>query len=133
MPYDDLKPFHEFLPQAFQIPPLKDKDVERIRGLSCASEKLLAIFQSVYDPEMPISLWDLGLIYRWSLDIPICRVEMTLTSPACPVAQSLPQFLKLCIAEYIPECSDISIHLVWTPPWGPDRLTERGQLLFQSL
>lgn len=83
---------------------------------------------TVYDPEIPVNIYELGLIY--DLDVsPDGRVKiaMTLTSPACPVAGSLPGEVEAKVRE-IESVSDVAVELVWDPPWTPDRMTEAARL-----
>jgi len=82
----------------------------------------------VYDPEVPVNIYDLGLIY--SIDISPdnkVRLRMTLTSPACPVAESLPGEVRATVSR-IPQAADCEIDLVWDPPWGPDKMSDVAKL-----
>jgi len=85
---------------------------------------IVQILRSIYDPEIPINIYDLGLIYSINID-PENRVKinMTLTAPACPVAGSLPGEVEAKI-ENIPEVKSADVTLVWDPPWDRSRLTE---------
>jgi len=84
--------------------------------------------KSVYDPEIPLNIYDLGLIYDISLEEgSVVRVLMTLTSPNCPVAESLPGDVKRAIKK-IPEVTEIEIKLTFDPPWDYDRLSEEARL-----
>ena len=82
----------------------------------------------VYDPEIPVNIFDLGLIY----DIVVkpdglVQIEMTLTSPACPVAGSLPGEVEMRVRE-LDWVKDVEVELVWDPPWTPDLMSEGARL-----
>jgi FeS assembly SUF system protein len=100
-------------------------DAEQTAALRPA---VVAALSEVFDPEIPINIYELGLIY----DIIIDRsravgIRMTLTAPACPAAQSLPGEVKQRIAK-IPEVSDVKVDIVWDPPWDRDRMSDAAKL-----
>jgi len=83
---------------------------------------------SVYDPEIPVNIYELGLIY--GVDISgegAVTVRMTLTAPACPAAQSLPVEVEQKVAA-LPGVSGVKVDIVWDPPWGPDKMSEAARL-----
>ena len=84
--------------------------------------------KTVYDPEIPVNIYELGLIYNIDIS-PDGKVDivMTLTSPGCPVAESLPKEVELKIAT-IDDVNKVNIELVWDPPWTPDRMSEAARL-----
>ncbi|MAH89737.1 MAG: SUF system Fe-S cluster assembly protein [Candidatus Pelagibacter sp.] len=91
-------------------------------------EKVIAEIKKVYDPEIPVNIYDLGLIYK--IDIKNeneAYVEMTLTSPNCPVADSLPKMVKENINS-IEEVKKVDLKLVWNPPWTKDMMSEEAKL-----
>ncbi|MHB8346520.1 MAG: DUF59 domain-containing protein [Acidiferrobacterales bacterium] len=83
----------------------------------------------VFDPEIPLNIYDLGLIY--SLDIDelrgVVHVRMTLTSPACPVAQTFPCTVECALRE-VPGVKEVTVELVWDPPWSQDSMSEAAKL-----
>ncbi len=82
----------------------------------------------VYDPEIPVNIYELGLIYNVAIDAAgNVVIDMTLTSPACPVAGSLPGEVEMRVRE-VGGVSDVKVELVWDPPWTPDRMTEAERL-----
>ncbi|MGE5519349.1 MAG: iron-sulfur cluster assembly protein [Candidatus Dadabacteria bacterium] len=91
-------------------------------------EKVIDMIQSVYDPEIPVNIYDLGLIYRIDI-LPINNVQvtMTLTAPGCPAAQSLPVEVDQRIRE-IPEVNDVHVAVTWDPPWDKSMMSETAQL-----
>jgi FeS assembly SUF system protein len=111
-------------------PPPETPDVERPDGEEDPEllEPVLEALKTVRDPEIPINLVDLGLIYELAVKKGgIVYVEMTLTTPACPVAQSMPGEVEAAIRD-VPGVSDVRVKLVWTPPWDRDRMSEEAKL-----
>jgi FeS assembly SUF system protein len=111
-------------------PPPEAPDVERPEGEDDPEllEPVLEALKTVRDPEIPINLVDLGLIYELAVKKGgIVYVEMTLTTPACPVAQSMPGEVEAAIRD-VPAVSDVRVKLVWTPPWDRDRMSEEAKL-----
>jgi FeS assembly SUF system protein len=91
-------------------------------------DKIVAALQTVYDPEIPLNIYDLGLIYKLAIDpANAVKVQMTLTAPGCPVAGSILAEVKRKI-EAIPEVPKVDVELVWDPPWTRDRLSEAARL-----
>ncbi|MES9852996.1 MAG: SUF system Fe-S cluster assembly protein [Candidatus Thiodiazotropha sp. L084R] len=91
-------------------------------------DDLIDALRTVYDPEIPINIYDLGLIYRLDIDDQgSVEVEMTLTAPACPVAGTLPKEVGRVI-DAVPGVRDATIRLVWQPPWSKERMSEEALL-----
>jgi len=91
-------------------------------------ERVIAGVREVYDPEIPLNIYDLGLIYRIDIsEESHIAIDMTLTSPMCPVAESLPGEVELA-ARGVDGVSDVVIELVWDPPWGPEVMSEAARL-----
>ena len=89
---------------------------------------VLAALKTVRDPEIPMDLVELGLIYELIVKQGgTVYVEMTLTTPACPVAASMPGEVEAAIRT-VPGVDDVRVKLVWTPPWGPEKMTEEARL-----
>ena len=91
-------------------------------------EKIIAEIKKIYDPEIPVNIYELGLIY----DVKIennnsVKVKMTLTTPNCPVAESLPKEVKDSIME-LPEINDVDLQVVWDPPWDKSMMSEAAKL-----
>ena len=90
--------------------------------------KVIEALQQVYDPEIPVNIYELGLIYDIHVgDDDSVKIKMTLTAPACPVAGSLPGEVERRV-EAIPEVKSASVELVWDPPWSRDRMSEAALL-----
>ena len=110
--------------------PPETPDVERPEGENDPEllEPVLDALKTVRDPEIPLNLVELGLIYELVvLKGGVVYVEMTLTTPACPVAQSMPGEVEAAIGA-VPGVSDVRVKLVWTPPWDKDRMSEEARL-----
>ena len=91
-------------------------------------QKVITALQTVYDPEIPLNIYDLGLIYKLSIDaVNAVKVEMTLTAPGCPVADDIVREVKRKV-ETIPEVPRVVVELVWDPPWSRDMLSEAARL-----
>lgn len=91
-------------------------------------EKVIDMLKNCYDPEIPVNIFELGLIYEIAIDDEAnIEVKMTLTSPACPVAGSLPGEVEAKIRD-IPEVNDVKIKLVWSPPWDKDMMSDVAKL-----
>lgn len=89
--------------------------------------------KQVYDPEIPVNIYDLGLIYALEVDDNNnVRIAMTLTSPGCPVAGSLPASVEAA-ARSVTEVNDVSVELVWQPPWDQARMSEAARLQLDML
>ena len=87
-------------------------------------EKIIQTLKTCYDPEIPVDIFELGLIYEIAIDDKSnVKIKMTLTSPACPVAGSLPPEVEAKV-KAIPEVNDAKIELVWSPPWDKDMMSE---------
>lgn len=82
----------------------------------------------VYDPEIPVNIYELGLVYNIIVDSSAgVKIEMTLTSPGCPAAQTIPGDVERRIRE-IPGIADVRVEVVWDPPWSKDRMSEAAKL-----
>ena len=91
-------------------------------------EKIIDALRTIYDPEIPLNIYDLGLIYRLALDATnAVKIDMTLTAPGCPVAGDIVASVKRTV-EAIPEVPRVDVELVWDPPWTRDRLSEAARL-----
>lgn len=100
----------------------KKKKTEKLQEL------VIAALKEVYDPEIPVNIYDLGLIYAVDIDENnLVEIKMTLTSPGCPVAQTFPGTVERAV-NTVEGVSDCSVELVWEPPWDQDRMTEAARL-----
>ena len=90
-------------------------------------EKVITEIKKIYDPEIPVNIYELGLIYDISIKDKDVSVKMTLTTPNCPVAESLPKEVKDSILE-IKEVNKVDLDLVWEPPWDKSMMSEAAKL-----
>lgn len=90
--------------------------------------QVIAVLRSVYDPEIPVNIYDLGLVY--GLDVTPAgevHVRMTLTAPNCPVAQSFPETVRAALL-CVPGVGEVRVELVWEPPWSRENMSEAARL-----
>lgn len=100
-------------------------DTARSAAMKPAIVKALS---RVFDPEIPVNIYDLGLIYDIIVDASAAvGIRMTLTAPACPAAQFLPEQVRSAVAG-VPDVSDVKVDVVWEPPWDRDRMSEAAKL-----
>ena len=96
--------------------------------MSELKEKVISEIKKIYDPEIPVNIYELGLIYKVEVNGENkVNVEMTLTSPNCPVAESLPKEVKES-AMQVEEIEDVDLELVWEPPWTKDMMSDAAKL-----
>ena len=91
-------------------------------------DKIISEIKKIFDPEIPVNIYELGLIYKIEIkDSKKVLIEMTLTSPNCPVAESLPKSVKDNILK-LEDVEDVDLQLVWDPPWTKDKMSEAAKL-----
>ena len=90
-------------------------------------EKIVRTLKTIYDPEIPVDIYELGLIYDIKVETNTAKVKMTLTSPNCPVAESLPKEVKDSIMQ-VEGIEKVDLELVWDPPWNKDMMSEAAKL-----
>ena len=91
-------------------------------------EKIIKEIKKIYDPEIPVNIYELGLIYEVKVEKDNnVKVKMTLTTPNCPVAESLPKEVKDSIMQ-VKEVNDVDLELVWDPPWDKSMMSEAAKL-----
>ncbi len=91
-------------------------------------EKIISVLKTIYDPEIPVDIFELGLIYEVAIDDEAnATIKMTLTSPACPVAGTLPPEVEMKVMS-IPEVKDAKVDIVWSPPWDKDMMSDAAKV-----
>ena len=90
-------------------------------------EKVIEEIKKIYDPELPVNIYELGLIYDIKINGTKAEIKMTLTTPNCPVAESLPKEVKEG-AMQVEEIDDVDLQLVWDPPWTKDMMSDAAKL-----
>lgn len=123
----------ESRPEAFQGPLHLRGATAADPGVRALESQIIQALQSCYDPEIPVNVYELGLIY----DVKVnsegeVLVTMTLTSPMCPVAGTLPPDIETRIRA-IPGVTRAKVEVIWDPPWGPDKMTEAARLQLNML
>ena len=101
--------------------------METMNSLVIEAE-IMEPLRSCFDPEIPVNIYELGLIYDVKVEPPgAIEIRMTLTSPSCPAAQSLPSEVETKV-KAVPGVTDVKIEVVWEPPWDPSRMSEAAKL-----
>ena len=96
--------------------------------MSDIKNKIIEAMKKIYDPEIPVNIYELGLIYKIEVNEKSkVTIDMTLTSPNCPVAESLPKEVKDNIMK-VDGVSDVNLNLVWEPPWDKNKMSEAAKL-----
>ena len=124
--------------QPFPDYPVPDGGVESFKakvgealpdGAAVVSEEIvLDALRTVYDPEIPVNIYDLGLIYTCNIDARgNIKIEMTLTAPGCPVAGQMPGWVAEAVSA-VPGTGEVEVEITWDPPWTMDRMTEDAKM-----
>ena len=93
------------------------------------TDEIVASLKTVYDPEIPADIYELGLIYKIDIaDDRAVTVDMTLTTPNCPSAQELPTMVENAVAS-VPGVGPVSVNVVWDPPWEPSRMSDEARVV----
>ncbi len=95
--------------------------------MDVTQENIIDVLKSVYDPEIPVNIWDLGLIYDVSITDKDVFIKMTFTSPTCPMMEDLLNQVHNCVAS-VSGGRDVHIDLVWDPPWDLSRMSDAARL-----
>ncbi|MEZ5839672.1 MAG: SUF system Fe-S cluster assembly protein [Hyphomicrobiales bacterium] len=102
---------------------IPQEEIDRITG------DIVSALKTVYDPEIPVDIYELGLIYRIDIDDDRnIAVDMTLTAPGCPVAGDMPGWVENAIST-VPGVADVKVKLVFDPPWSPDRMSDEARIM----
>ena len=120
------------VPQLVEAAPEAAETLPTPPGISAdhpLAGQIARALSSVYDPEIPVDIYQLGLVYGVSLnEANDARISMTLTTPGCPVAGSMPSMVQHAVATMVEGIGDVEVDLVWDPPWNPDMMSEAAQL-----
>ena len=116
------------LEQAVDFLSADSADKQRQAEVDALGEKVIDVLRTVYDPEIPVNIFELGLIYKVDIDDDNkVLVDMTLTSPHCPVAEIMPGEVEAKVKS-VAGVSDATVAVVWDPPWNPSMMSEEAQL-----
>jgi FeS assembly SUF system protein len=103
-------------------------DEPRHADVDGLGDRVIEALRTVYDPEIPVNIFELGLVYKIDVDDRNgVHIDMTLTSPMCPVAETLPDEVKAKV-EAVDGVTGAAVNVVWDPPWNPSMMTEEAQL-----
>ena len=110
------------LPETLTVSAIPQAELDRL------TDDLIASLKTVYDPEIPVDIYELGLIYKVDVsDEKDVVIDMTLTAPGCPVAGDMPGWVEDAVRE-IPEIRSVKVDLVFDPPWDPSRMSDEAKL-----
>jgi FeS assembly SUF system protein len=97
-------------------------------ALDAFGKELISALKTVYDPEIPVDIYELGLIYKVDVsDAKDVTVDMTLTAPGCPVAGEMPEMVRTAL-ESVPGIGQVKVNMTFDPPWTPERMSEEAKL-----
>ncbi|MCE4598928.1 MAG: iron-sulfur cluster assembly protein [Desulfurococcales archaeon] len=114
-----------------------NKDGVVVSGDEKLIEKIIEALKEVYDPEIPVNVYDLGLIYEIHVEKgetgPRVKIIMTITAIGCPVSGTLAAYVEEAVRDALPEVEDVYVEVVFDPPWDPDRITNEGRELLKAI
>ena len=99
-------------------------------GLMVTREDVIKAVKQVYDPEIPVNIYDLGLIYNVEVVQDKVKIEMTLTSRGCPSAQQIPDMVRTRVST-LPDVKEVEVQVVWDPQWSPQRISAEGKKILK--
>lgn len=103
-------------------------DATPLLDIPALEAEIIKVLKTVYDPEIPVNIYDLGLIYKLEVQPNgDAHVEMTLTAPGCPVAQTFPDIVKSAVHS-VEGVNEVTVELVWDPPWSQANMSEAARL-----
>jgi len=112
---------------------VEEEDATPTPEIAALGDEIITALKSVYDPEIPVNIFDLGLIYKVDVsETSDVEVEMTLTAPGCPVAEEMPIWVQNAVAD-VDGVGDVKVNLVFDPPWDPSRMSEEARLELNML
>ncbi|HZI94034.1 MAG TPA: iron-sulfur cluster assembly protein [Patescibacteria group bacterium] len=102
-------------------------------GTAGVEDKVIEVLKNCFDPEIPVNIYELGLVYNIDIDPQdVVTISMTLTSPMCPVAETLPPTVEARVRN-IDGVTDARVAVTWEPPWGPDKMTDAAKLTLNMM
>jgi FeS assembly SUF system protein len=112
-----------------ETPQADAAELKSIANAGSLEEQITAALKKVYDPEIPVDIYEMGLIYGVEVsEAKDVSIQMTLTSPGCPVAGQMPGMVEHAVHSFVEGVGDVEVEIVWDPPWTPDRMSEAAQL-----
>jgi FeS assembly SUF system protein len=129
VPAQDSRPQYEPQELVMETPQADAAELESIANAGTFEEQITAALKKVYDPEIPVDIYEMGLIYGVEVsEAKDVSIQMTLTSPGCPVAGQMPGMVQHAVHSFVQGVGDVEVEIVWDPPWTPDRMSEAAQL-----
>jgi len=116
-------------PLTMETPEANEEELKSIANAGSMAEQVTAALKKVYDPEIPVDIYEMGLVY--GVDISEAKdvtIRMTLTSPGCPVAEQMPGMVQHAVHSFVQGVREVDVEIVWDPPWTPDLMSEAAQL-----
>jgi FeS assembly SUF system protein len=104
--------------------PAADKQLQNDAPLQ---DRIVAVLRSIHDPEIPVNIYDLGLIYKLDIQGRDVAIDMTLTTPHCPVADAMPAQVQSAV-QALDGVDNVDVRLTWDPPWTPEKLSDEVKL-----
>ena len=115
------------IPATTAAPPASSTGAPSALPEARLTDDIIAALKTVYDPEIPSDIYELGLIYKIDIaDDRAVSIEMTLTTPNCPSAQELPTMVENSVAS-VPGVGEVKVNIVWDPPWDPSRMSDEAR------
>ncbi len=116
-------------PLVMETPQANEEELESIANAGTMGEQVTAALKKVYDPEIPVDIYEMGLVYGVDIsEEKDVTIRMTLTSPGCPVAEQMPGMVQHAVRTFVQGVRDVDVEIVWDPPWTPDLMSEAAQL-----
>ena len=116
-------------PLMMKTPELDEVNREAIAKADSIEEQVAAALKTVYDPEIPVNIYEMGLVYNVDVsEQKNVAVQMTLTSPGCPVAEQMPGMVKHAVQSFVKGIGEVTVEIVWDPPLSPDKMSEVAKL-----
>ena len=129
---DDMTP-RDVIDVSAPEPAVEEKSAIPQHELNRITDELIAAFKTVYDPEIPVDIYELGLIYKVDIDDDRkVDIDMTLTAPGCPVAGDMPGWIENA-ARTVKGIEDVEVRLTFDPPWDPSRMSDEARLALNML
>ena len=108
---------------------ISDEQKQLIDDSNTIKDKIIAVLKTVNDPEIPVNIWDLGLVYDIVVNDKDAIIKMTLTAPACPVAGAMPIEVEKRVKAYIKNLNSVKAELVWEPRWNKEMMSDEAKLI----
>ena len=113
---------------------LTEEEIKRIQKIPNIKSKTIEVLKLIHDPEIPVNIWDLGLIYKVKVNKKNeIKIDMTLTSPTCPVAGYIPPEVESRVKQVVTEAKSVKLQLVWEPEWDQEMMSEEAKIILNMM